>query len=434
MFKPARWGAVFALWSTVAPLVDAHGYIKQWTVNGVTSPAQKVPLSSSAFRPSPNNTGFVGDLYATSKAITCGSYITPFNTTQAPGPPWFSDPDQAGGFTLNTPAGKQVQLVVSGNPGKGWPHPNGNLAAYLGMCGTGPTDCQNYDANLASWFKIKSELNGIPNTLIPAYDPVVDGNRYNITLPYQIPTGSYILRFEILAFDQASAAESDQVEIYPFCGQLYITSKTTASIQSLNYRTITFPSGYTGETFNATSSPGPPVIPDSAFSAVQTSSGSKFSKGAIAGVAAGGAVLLLLAILLFLKFGRRRNPRSGNSTPTLGDKPNPPAYGDYSAVNVVQPTPTTASSKTGYPPPAPIASPLSPTSNISDSVQHRSNEELWGDEERDHYPAPLPLSHDFNHQVHSSQTSPGGSIAQSNSPRPMSMVSDSVNSVQHRNG
>lgn len=78
-----------------------------------------------------------------------------------------------------------------------WPHPNGHVQAYLGMCGTSATACQNFDASQASYFKILGEKNGIQNTLRPAYDGSVDGNRYSVPIPANLTDGSYIFRFEL---------------------------------------------------------------------------------------------------------------------------------------------------------------------------------------------------------------------------------------------
>ncbi|KAM0746711.1 hypothetical protein T439DRAFT_107639 [Meredithblackwellia eburnea MCA 4105] len=262
---------------TLFPLVTAHGYISNWTVpypGGATTKAQKTPLAQTAFRSVSNNTGFVGSAFISSPATVCGAFNTPFNTTSPPGPPFFSDASQSAGFTMNTPVGEMVQLIISGNPGQGWPHPGGNMAVYLGMCGTGPTDCQNFDASTADWFKIKSDPNGVPNVLHPAYDPTVDGNRYNISLPAQVPTGSYILRLEILGFGLTNAAEGDQVEIYPFCGQLYLSGSNVTTL-SKEIQTIKLPTGYAGLTLQTTTLPGPPVIDPKFFlsTAAQSSGG-----------------------------------------------------------------------------------------------------------------------------------------------------------------
>ena len=45
--------------------------------------------------------------------------------------------------------------------------------------------------------RIPGKIQGIPSDLMPAYDASVDGNRFNITLPTSIQTGSYLLRLEM---------------------------------------------------------------------------------------------------------------------------------------------------------------------------------------------------------------------------------------------
>ena len=66
-------------------------------------------------------------------------------------------------------------MVISGNPGQGWPHPKGHVSTYLAQCGG--ADCNNFDATQGKFFKIQQEANGIQNTLRPAYDASIDGNR-----------------------------------------------------------------------------------------------------------------------------------------------------------------------------------------------------------------------------------------------------------------
>ena len=178
--------------STAPSVVEAHGFIKQWGVKGSSLvKAQKTDVKSSSFRAVPSNTGWIGskcahpswssfykplaDLYAVldSKAIACGSSDTPFGKVAAPGGTFFAT--QGAGQELSVNPGQSVQLVISGNPGQGWPHPKGHVLTYLAQCNGG---CSSFDATQGKFFKIQEEKNGIQNTLRPAYDGSVDGNRW----------------------------------------------------------------------------------------------------------------------------------------------------------------------------------------------------------------------------------------------------------------
>ena len=108
-----------------------------------------------------------------SPAIACGSSDTPFGKVAAPGGTTFAN--QGAGKQLFVNPGQTVQLVVSGNPGEGWPHPRGHILTYLAQC---DGDCSNFDATKGAFFKIQEEKNGIQNTLRPAMDRGIDGNRY----------------------------------------------------------------------------------------------------------------------------------------------------------------------------------------------------------------------------------------------------------------
>jgi hypothetical protein len=249
---------LFFLAAAAAPSVLGHGWIKQWAADGgAPQKAQKQSLASSAFRASPDNTGWIGSNFLTSGAITCGSSQTPFNTVASPGGTLFSSADQSAGKTLATKAGGFTELWVAGNPGVGWPHPRGNVQVYLGYCGESTTACQKFDASKAAWFKIHSEVNGIQNTLKPAYDGSVDGNKYKVPIPSNIKDGSYLMRFELIAFGQSSGAEGGQDQYYPFCGQISVTGGSSAANK---FQTVTFPGAYKNGKISEGSLPGPQAL------------------------------------------------------------------------------------------------------------------------------------------------------------------------------
>ena len=107
-----------------------------------------------------------------SKAIACGASDTPFGKVAAPGGTFFAS--QGAGTQTSVNPGQSIQLVVSGNPGEGWPHPKGHIMTYLAQC---DDDCSTFDATQGKFFKIQEEKDGIQNTLKPGYDSGVDGNR-----------------------------------------------------------------------------------------------------------------------------------------------------------------------------------------------------------------------------------------------------------------
>ncbi|KAI0720775.1 glycosyl hydrolase family 61-domain-containing protein [Cerioporus squamosus] len=240
--------------------VEAHGFIKQWGVGQTLEKAQNTDIKTSSFRTVAFNTGWIGltvyvnVIVVDSKAIACGASDTPFGKVAAPGGPSF----------------------VSGNPGEGWPHPKGHIMTYLAQC---DGDCSTFDATQGKFFKIQEEKDGIPNTLRPAYDEDVDGNRFDV------PAGNYIMRSEILAFGQSSQAESGQDQYYPSCGQL--TDK---------FATVFFPGAYKMGNIDQSTTPGPAVLATlDGSSASSSSAGSTDPSSSDSGSAAPSSGAITLA-------------------------------------------------------------------------------------------------------------------------------------------
>ncbi|KAI0739116.1 glycosyl hydrolase family 61-domain-containing protein [Daedaleopsis nitida] len=232
--------------------VEAHGFIKQWGVKGqALQKAQKTDVKASSFRAAPSNTGWIGSKFLNTPAIACGSSDTPFGKVAAPGGTVFAT--QGAGKELQINPGQAVQLVVSGNPGEGWPHPKGHVLTYLAQC---DGDCSTFDATKGQFFKIQEDKDGVPNTLRPAYDKSVDGNRYDVTIPGGVPAGNYIMRFEIVAFGQSSGAEGGQDQYYPFCGQLAVGGSTTGNAAD-KFATVKFPGAYPNGNIDPSTIPGP---------------------------------------------------------------------------------------------------------------------------------------------------------------------------------
>ncbi|POW04480.1 hypothetical protein PSTT_10385 [Puccinia striiformis] len=191
--------------------------------------AQKQPLSDTAFRNAPSNIGWIGSQFIQSPAFVCGASDTPKDQVAAPGGTLFSAADQSAKKTLPVNAGGKVSIIIGGNPGEGFPHPTGHLLAYLGYCGSSSTACQNFDASKTDYHRIQAEIDGISNKLRKQYNSEQDGDRWDVPIPKGIMDGSYILRLEMIAFDQSSPEEGHQDQYYVFCGQIAIKGGTGSS-------------------------------------------------------------------------------------------------------------------------------------------------------------------------------------------------------------
>lgn len=102
------------------PLVTCHGYVKLWSADGKGfEKAQKQPLEETAFRGVPANTGWIGSKFINSQAITCGASDTPEGKIAPPGGTIFSKREQSAKKTLEVKAGGKIDLVISGDPGRG---------------------------------------------------------------------------------------------------------------------------------------------------------------------------------------------------------------------------------------------------------------------------------------------------------------------------
>ncbi|KAI9608153.1 hypothetical protein H4Q26_005609 [Puccinia striiformis f. sp. tritici PST-130] len=212
------------------PTVAGHGYVKSWSADDQKfEKAQKQPLSDTAFRNAPSNIGWIGSQFIQSPAFVCGASDTPKDQVAAPGGTLFSAADQSAKKTLPVNAGGKVSIIIGGNPGEGFPHPTGHLLAYLGYCGSSSTACQNFDASKTDYHRIQAEIDGISNKLRKQYNSEQDGDRWDVPIPKGIMDGSYILRLEMIAFDQSSPEEGHQDQYYVFCGQIAIKGGTGSS-------------------------------------------------------------------------------------------------------------------------------------------------------------------------------------------------------------
>lgn len=247
----------------LVPLVAGHGYIKTVTVNGQTTTAQKTNRQQSSFRSVSDNTGWIGSDFFSSDCAICGCSDTPGGRVAAPGGSIFADAGQGAGQTPTVKAGDTITLHVAGNPGEGWPHNNGHMQAYLGSCGA---SCSNVDVRTVKFFKIQSLKDGIP-AMRQTFDRQSDSNSWPIVLPKGVANGKYILRSELISYGQSSAAEGNQVQLYPFCSNVEITGGGTASPA-----TVSFPSVYANDKqFNNNN---PQYVPGPAIDAALSGTGS----------------------------------------------------------------------------------------------------------------------------------------------------------------
>jgi hypothetical protein len=148
--------------------------------------------------------------------------------------------------------GQSAQLasqVASANPGdvltfdwrggdlSHWPHNTGPLMNYLASCGD--TTCDKFDSQNAQWFKI-SQVGRESNGSDWVQQEIMNGGTANVTLPYNIKPGQYIIRHEIIALHLATSPGG--AEFYPSCTQLNIGGSGTAVPSPSEL--VTFPGGY----------------------------------------------------------------------------------------------------------------------------------------------------------------------------------------------
>ncbi|KAH9811759.1 glycosyl hydrolase family 61-domain-containing protein [Melampsora americana] len=260
-----------------------HVFIKSWKSSSEDKfqPAQKQSPSNTAYRGAADNSGWIGSQFlANSRAIVCGASSTPFGQIKPPGGKFFSDASEAVAKTLTVEAGGKVTLVTANDPGKGFPHPKGHIQAYLGYCGKSATACEDFDASSTTYFKIQESKNGVQDKLRPAMNYDLDGNVWEVPIPAEVPQGSYIFRFEIIAFDQSNAAEGHQDQYYPSCGQLYVKSSQQPST---TFQGVKFPGTYANGNVQQDTLPGPSLMQksndDSSKVSAKVSVKSKVSDG-----------------------------------------------------------------------------------------------------------------------------------------------------------
>ncbi|MBW0522078.1 hypothetical protein O181_061793 [Austropuccinia psidii MF-1] len=258
--------------------VESHGFISQWASDDQKfQKAQKVPLTETSFRPAPDNTGWIGSSFINTPAITCGASITPEKKIAPPSGKLFSSPEQSAKKTLPVKAGGKISVIISGEPGKGFAHHNGNIQTFLGRCGTSLSACENFDAATTSYHRIQAEVDGISNKLIKQFDHQYDGQRWDIPIPNDTPSGSYIMRLELVTFGQSIAIEGHQDQYYVFCGQISVNNPASPADWD-THQAIQFSSGYKTGNIDPKSLPGDLLTLNTTKSSASSSKGEPDSK------------------------------------------------------------------------------------------------------------------------------------------------------------
>jgi len=130
------------------------------------------------------------------------------------------------GASSNVPAAELASIAavsslsvqwVNGGGSVFWPHNMGPLMTYMAACQK--TDCSD-DPTTLDFFKIAEEGQTTPGGSVWAEEQLYEGLPIKITIPSCIPSGSYIMRHEVINLARASTG---QAEAFPECFQLQVT-------------------------------------------------------------------------------------------------------------------------------------------------------------------------------------------------------------------
>ncbi|KAI0764168.1 glycosyl hydrolase family 61-domain-containing protein [Trametes elegans] len=197
------------------PLVAAHGYVSELTVDGKTYKGN-TPNSNSVKSP----IRMIDDVSpvkgATNKYLACGQ-----------------NAQKAATVATAKPGSKVSFQWVNGNGGD-WPHNVGPMLTYMASCGD--AGCASFDAADAKWFKI--EETGLQSDGTWAQAALTQGAPAEVQLPSDIASGEYLIRHEIIALH--TAMSEGGAEFYPSCAQLKISGSGSGSPKS----TVSLPGAY----------------------------------------------------------------------------------------------------------------------------------------------------------------------------------------------
>ncbi|KAK0194632.1 glycoside hydrolase [Armillaria mellea] len=213
--------SVFLLAAATATGVSAHGYVPLLKIGNTYIPGWDIskdpyttPQPLRAVRGTKLDSGYIADV--TSNDITCSIG----NSALPPGP-----------ISTNVTAGQVLRVMWNT-----WPLGHyGPVLNYMAKCDT--DNCSTFKGDTGSpWFKIQQSVfkNGGW-----ASDTLAKNNyTYDVTIPKNIESGSYLLRHENLALH--GGASLGGAQFYPVCIQL-----TVSGGGSLAPSGLSFPGTYT---------------------------------------------------------------------------------------------------------------------------------------------------------------------------------------------
>ncbi|KAL1582853.1 hypothetical protein WHR41_08643 [Cladosporium halotolerans] len=206
MYQASLAAAVAAL--AMAPGVAAHGHVKSITVNGGQTypgavpnwyylPANQVPATAGWYALNQDN-GFVEPSKFGTSDIACHKSAKPGSTS------------------IPVKAGDTLKLQWDT-----WPESHhGPVIDYLAKVNS----FSSATASSLSFFKIAESglINGASPPGTWASDNLIkNGNAWNVKIPSSLPSGSYVLRHEIIGLH--SAGSNNGAQNYPQCINLQVT-------------------------------------------------------------------------------------------------------------------------------------------------------------------------------------------------------------------
>ncbi|OSC98645.1 lytic polysaccharide monooxygenase [Trametes coccinea BRFM310] len=209
--------AVAAALSLLAavPLVSAHGYVANVTIDGKAYKGN-TPNSNSVQSPI-RMINDVSPVKGTdNQYLSCGQNA------------------QKAALVADAAPGSKVSFQWVSGTGGNWPHNVGPLMTYMASCGS--TGCASFDSANAKWFKIQED--GLHSDGTWAMNTIYQGKPAEIQLPSNIAPGEYLIRHEILALHTAMSLGG--AEFYPSCTQLKISGSQTGTPNE----TVSFPGAY----------------------------------------------------------------------------------------------------------------------------------------------------------------------------------------------
>ncbi|TIA98171.1 hypothetical protein E3P88_00832 [Wallemia ichthyophaga] len=206
--------------SSLLSLVAAHGIVKQVILNDQThtGPYPNYGDDSEIKSKGPirqvTNTKPIKDIY--SPNLSCGRDSVPSE------------------YSAPVAAGTDVEFIWNGGEdGIPWPHSTGPIITYMGNCNG---DCKNVDPTTIDFFKI-SEDDKRPDGMWEQAT-LKNFNTVKATVPWDIASGNYMIRHEIIALHEANMVGG--CEFYPSCINVQVQGGGDAYPSD----TVKFPGGY----------------------------------------------------------------------------------------------------------------------------------------------------------------------------------------------